>query len=168
MVPREGWGGPSLLCWEEVTGFSAFVGLNRTLGTLPQKGIVPCYHDTRKVAYALPHGLHLPLVAPPSSLKGGQVSPKALSLTSQVEPAVTSISSAFGSAFVMFPSVHGNWTHTINLFLILWATSWQYDSCLLWPWLDVKERLKCKWFHPPFPDSWTTFFLLPYQGTCRF
>lgn len=45
-------------------------------------------------------------------------------LSTQVGPAAVSVSSTSGSGFAVFASFHGNWTHTINLFLILWATSW--------------------------------------------
>lgn len=121
-----GRGGPSLPCWEEVSGFSISAQLMQDAGHAApgEKGAALCYCDSKKGSTRCPSGSTLALVGPPATLRRWSGFHTALSLTSQVEPTAVSISSTSGSVFVIFASVNENRTHTINLFLILWATSW--------------------------------------------
>lgn len=67
----EGRGGPSLPCWEEVSGFSISVGLMQAAGRLApeEEGAAPCYCDSKKFSAHCLTGSTLALVGPPTTLR---------------------------------------------------------------------------------------------------
>lgn len=98
---------------------------------------------------------------PPAAPRaGGPVSTAALSSASQVEPTVVSISSTSGFLSVIFASVNGN---RLSIYFSFCGPPAGNDRILVycWPWLDVKEWLRRKRFHLPFPDPWAIISFCP-------